>query len=445
MSSGLVSAIFLLILILCNGFLALSEISIVSARKGLLQSRAAMGSKGDKTALDLANSPGNFLSAIQIGITLVGILTGAVGEATIANDLERRMIELGIPASTSGVVSVVVVVVAVAYLTLILGELTPKQIGLIHAEKVAATVAPVINAISWVTRPVVWFLTWSSGLMVRLLGIRSSDEPTVTEEEIKILIDQGTEMGVFEKVEDAIVDQVFRMGDLKTLSITVPRQDIAWLDVNDTLEEQYARLRESHFSIFPVADGDLDKLLGYVSSRDLLSQFLSGAPDGALNGVQLDIRSVIKPPIYVTENSPLFEALKNFRATGEEIAFVIDEYGGVQGLITLQDILNALVEDLPGSAEHQRAQAVQRADGSWLVDGGLAIEDFREQFGLDELPGEAEEVYHTLGGFIMAELGQVPVEGDQLDVGSLHLEVVDMDRRRVDKVLVTTATHPPAG
>lgn len=429
MNSGPVAALILLVLVLVNGFLALSEISIVSARKGLLQSRAAAGSKRDQTALDLANSPGNFLSAIQIGITLVGILTGALGEATIADDLAAWLVSMGVSSATSGVISVAVVVITITYLSLILGELAPKQIGLIHAERVAAAVAPVIQTLARITRPLVGLLTHSTGLVLRILGIRPSNEPAVTEEEVKILIDQGTEAGIFEKVESAIVDQVFRMGDLKTLSITVPRNDIIWLDLNDPVDENYARMLGSRFSHFPVADGDLDNLLGYVSSKDLLSQFLAGET--------IDLRSAIRPPVYMTENSPLFEALKRFRATGEEIAFVIDEYGGVQGLITLQDILNALVEDLPGHDERRRPQAVQRSDGSWLVDGTLAIKDFRELFSLGELPGEAEEVFHTVGGFIMAALGQVPEEGAILDLENLHIEVMDMDRRRVDKVLVT--------
>ncbi|MEM5774175.1 MAG: CNNM domain-containing protein, partial [Anaerolineaceae bacterium] len=232
MDSGPLAAILLLVLILLNGFLALSEISIVSARKGLLQSRAATGSKRDQTALALARSPGNFLSTIQVGITLVGILTGALGGATIAEDLAARISTLGVSAATSELISVILVVIATTYLSLILGELAPKQIGLIHSERVAAAVAPTINTLSWIARPVVWVLSKSTGVVMRLLGIRPSTEPVVTEEEIKILIDQGTESGVFEKVEDAIVDQVFRMSDLKTLSVTIPRHEITWLDLN---------------------------------------------------------------------------------------------------------------------------------------------------------------------------------------------------------------------
>lgn len=429
MTSGAVAAIFLLVLIMGNGFLALSEISIVSARKGLLQARAASGSKPHQAALDLARSPGKVLSTIQIGITLVGILTGALGEATIADDLETWLVSMGFSAGSSGVISVAAVVITITYLSLILGELAPKQVGLIHAERVAVAVAPVIRALAWLTRPFVWVLTKSTGLVLRILNIRQSSEPVITEEEIKILIDQGTEMGVFEKVEDAIVDQVFRMGGLKTLSITIPRGDIVWLDLNDPVEENYTKMLDSHYAHFPVADGDLDNLSGYVSSRDLLSQCLAGKT--------IDLRSVIRTPVYMTENSPLFDALKHFRESGEEIAFVIDEYGGVQGLITLQDILNALVEDLPGQSESSRPEALQRADGSWLVDGAIGIKDFRELFALHELPGESEKVYHTLGGFIMATLGKVPEEGAQLDLENLHIEVVDMDRRRVDKVLVT--------
>ena len=429
MDSGPLAAILLLVLILLNGFLALSEISIVSARKGLLQSRASAGSKRDETALALSKAPGDFLSTIQVGITLVGILTGALGGATLAEDVAAWFTAWGLQPATSELISVILVVIATTYLSLILGELAPKQIGLIHSERVAAAVAPTIKALAWITRPVVWVLTKSTNLVVRLLGIRPSTEPVVTEEEIKLLIDQGTESGVFEKVEDAIVDQVFRMADLKTLSITIPRHEITWLDLNDPVEESYAKIRGSKYSHFPVADGDLDNLLGYVSSNDLLAQHLEGK--------RINLKAVMRPPSFVAENSRLFDALKNFRTSGEEIAFVIDEYGGVQGLITVQDILNALVEDLPGNTENQRSQIIERPDGSWLVDGTLSIQEFREHFSLALLAGEEEEAYHTVGGFVMSTLGEVPNEGDQFDIRGLHIEVLDMDRRRVDKVLIS--------
>lgn len=432
MNTGPFEILFLFVLILANGFLAMSEIAIVSARKALLQSRAAGGSKRDQVALEMASAPGNFLSTVQIGITLVGILAGAVGQATIAETLEDWLISVGLQPGASEIIGVALVVLAITYFSLILGELAPKQVGLIHAERVSAAVAPVIHVLSQITRPVVWFLSQSTTLVVRLLGVHPVGEPAVTEEEVKILIDRGTELGVFEPVEDAIVDQVFRLGDQKTISITVPRGEITWLDLEDPLEENIEKILCCDYAHYPVARGDLDHLQGYVRSSDLLDQSLSDK--------QIDLQVALQPPLYLPENLPVFTALKRFRETGKEIAFVLDEYGGVEGLITLGDILNALVEDLPSLDSRQHPSVVRRADGSWLVDGSIPVDEFREQFALKELPGEVEGEYLTLGGFVMTMLGEIPQAGASLEWSGLHIEVVDMDGRRVDKVLVSLST-----
>jgi putative hemolysin len=428
MNAGPVEILFLFVLILGNGFLAMSEIAIVSARKALLQSRAAGGSKRYQVALETANAPGNFLSTVQVGITLVGVLTGAVGQAALSEPLSNWFVSLGLTPAASDLIGVGVVVIAITYFSLILGELAPKQIGLIHAERVAAAVAPVIRVFSQITRPVVWLLSRSSTLVVRLLGIHPAGEPAVTEEEVKVLIDRGTELGVFEPVEDAIVDQVFRLGDQKAISITVPRGEITWLDLEDPPQVNIDKIQCCDYSNFPVAKGDLDHLQGFVRSNDLLGQFLSGQ--------ELDLQGALQPPLFLAENLPVFEALKRFRETGDEFAFVLDEYGGVQGLITLGDILNALVEDLPSLEESQHPSVVRRADGTWLVDGTMPVDEFRETFGLKELPGEAEGVFLTLGGFIMSMLGKIPDPGTSLEWEGLRIEVMDMDGRRVDKVLV---------
>ena len=428
MTAGPFEVIFILVLIMGNGFLAMSEIAIVSARKAPRQSRAAGGSKRYQTAVELANSPGNFLSTVQIGITLVGILAGAVGEAALADELEHWLISIGVGQATSEVLGVGVVVLIITYLSLILGELAPKQIGLLHAEKVAAAVAPIIHVLSIITRPFVWLLSLTTRFVLRVLGIHPSDEPSITEEEVKVLIDQGTALGVFEPVEDVIVDQVFRMSDQKVVSITIPRGEIIWLDTEDAPEENYKKMAKSNYSIYPVAKGDLDNMLGFVRSHELLAQSLAGKP--------IDLNAAIHPPLYLPENMPVFEALKRFRETGDEFAFVIEEHGGVQGIVTLQDILESLVEDLPSREESEHPSAQRRADDSWLVDGTIQIDEFRELFGLHEFPGEVQGYYHTLGGFIMTVLGEVPDEGDGLDWQDLHIEVIDMDGRRVDKVLV---------
>ena len=428
MNAGLLAVTFILVLILANGFLSMSEIAIVSARKALLQSRAEAGSLRYRAALKLANSPGSFLSTVQIGITLVGILAGVAGEAALAGKLVGWLTNAGLSPALSQWVSGGLVVVTITYLSLVLGELTPKHIGLIHAEKVSAAVAPIIRLLSQAASPLVWLLNRSSALVLRLLGVRPSLEPTVTEEEIKILIDQGTALGVFAPVEDTIVDQVFRLGDQKTASITIPRREITWLDIEDTPEVSYQKIMQSDYANFPVAEGNLDRLLGYARANDLLTQCLTKGG--------IDLRAVIRPPLYLPENMPVFEALARFRDSGDEFAFVIDEYGGVLGLITEHHILDILVGGLPSREEREHPSAVKRADGSWLLDGSMPVEDFRELFGLRELPGEVQDYFHTLAGFVMTALGKIPAAGESLQWEHLHIEVVDMDGQRIDKLLV---------
>ncbi len=427
MRGALLEILIILGLILVNGFLAMAEIAVVSARKLRLQARAERGDQGAAAALRLANAPGRFLSSVQIGITLVGILAGAFGGATLAEQLAGWFISLGIPDRYSETTGVGIVVLGITYFSLVLGELAPKQIALLYPERVASLAARPMQLISRLTSPIVRVLSASSALVVRAFGIRPGDEPAVSEDEVKRLIDQGTELGVFEPIEDSIVDQVFRLGDRRVISLTTPRPEVVWLDLEDPLGENLEKLRRSDYRYFPVARSKLDNLVGMVSASDLFQQLLGGE--------ELDLERAVKPALLIPENTPAFVLLERIRVSGAEAAMVIDEYGGIQGLVSLTDVLEALVGDLPDSEEKIDPVISRREDGSWLIDGMLPADEFRGLFNLAVLPGEGGE-FQTVGGFVLSILGTIPEPGEHFEFSGLRIEVVDMDGRRIDKVLV---------
>jgi putative hemolysin len=428
MSVLIIEILFILALIMVNGLMAMSEIAVVSARKVRLEGRAEVGEKDAQAALELANSPGPFLSTVQIGITLVGILAGTIGGASFTLPLNETLQRAGLPESYSQFLSGVLVVMLITYFTLVLGELAPKRIALINPEKTAARVAPTMKFLSRVVAPIVWILNASTSLVLRITGIRQNTEPSVTEEEVKQLIDEGTEIGIFEPIEDRIVDQVFRLGDQRVISLAIPRSEIVWLDVRDPEADNLEKFRNSEYTHFPVVENDLDHVLGYVKAVDIYNQ--------CLDGIKMDLSSILNAPLFVPEKMPVYKVLDRFREKGTEIAFVLDEYGGVDGLVTLRDILEALVGGFSDSRQ-QDAVFMEREDGSWLIDGMASVQDFRELFDLGPLPGEEQGNFYTLGGFILSYLGIIPKEGDHFTWKGLRIEVVDMDGRRVDKVLVT--------
>lgn len=430
--------IALLCLILFNGALSMSEIAVVSARKVRLQQRAEAGNRGAQTALELARDPGNFLSTIQIGITLIGVLTGAFGGATIAEELEGFFNGLQIAwlAEHSETISVGLVVVAVTFLSLVLGELAPKQIGLSDPEAIAARVAPPFNRLARWTAPLVRLLSAATNLTLRVLRVRPSSEPEVTEEEIKLLIEQGTEGGIFEPAEEELVGQVFRLADRPVTAQMTPRPEIVWLDLEDPLAANLAKLTSASFSYYPVARGGIDHLLGVVQVKELLAQLALGKA--------LDLEETIRQPLFLPESMSLLEALKRFQESHIHIAFIIDEFGGIQGLSTLTDILEAIAGDFPDADEADDPEIIAREDGTYLLDGMLDIAEFKDLFTLGPLPGEEEHYYQTLGGFVMSFLGSVPSAGDSFECQALRLEVMDMDGLRVDKVLVTPLSGPEA-
>lgn len=427
-----IEALFILLLVLANGLFAMSETALISARSARLQEMAEDGSSRARAALDLLEDPNLFLSTVQIGITLVGVLAGAFGGATIAVPLAGIFGEVPVLAPYARVVSVGVVVVIIAYLSLILGELVPKRLALGNPERIASTMARPMRLLSRLAAPVIGFLGFSTDAVLRILRVLPGEEPPVTEAEISILIEQGTRAGVFEETERDIVERVFQLGDLRVTALMTPRPEVAWLDLESPPEENRRRMRESTYSRFPVCRGRLDEVVGVVRAKDLLIQHLDEAG--------LDLTKDLQDPLFVPESMYAFRALEAFRRTGQHIALVIDEHGELEGVITLNDVLEALVGVLPSLDEPAGdSEAVRREDGSWLLDGAMPVNRFKEILGIKELPGEHTAGYQTLAGFIMTRLGRLPTVAERFEWERITFEVADMDGYRVDKVLVTPA------
>jgi putative hemolysin len=429
MPSVMLEVSIVVLLILLNGIFAMSEIAVVSARKTRLRQWAEEGNAKARAALELANNPNQFLATIQIGITLVGILAGVFGGATIAKELTVILNDISWLAPYSHPLSLALVVVVIAYLSLIVGELVPKRLALNNPERLAMAIAAPMQVLSRVAYPAVHLLGLSTELLLRALGMRPSTEPLVTEEEIRALIEQGTQAGMFEEAEQEMVERVFRLGDRRVSAVMTPRTEIVWLDREASALEIRRTITESAHSRFLVADGSLDNVLGVVHAKDLLAHIL---------GEQVvNLEATLQQPLYVPESMRALKVLELFKQSGTHIALVIDEYGGIQGIVTPSDILEAIVGDLPEAGEQVEPLAVQREDGSWLVDGMLPVDEFKDLFDLGELPGEDQGIYQTLAGFVVMQLGRIPAATDYFVWEGLKIEVVDMDGNRVDKVLVT--------
>jgi putative hemolysin len=417
-----------LFLVLINGVLAMSEIAVVSARRARLQQQAAEGDKGARVALDLAADPERFLSTVQIGITLVGILAGAFAGATIAKLLSAQLRQVQLLAPYSEAVSVVVVVIAITYLSVVLGELVPKTIALSYAERVAVLVARPMQKLSVIAYPVVQLLSFSTRVVVRLLGISDATQPTFTRQELLIMLEESAEEGVLKETESYMVERVFRLSDRHVNAVMIHRKDIVWVDLDEAPDVWTRQIIEHNHTRLPVSRGDLDGVVGIVRAKDLLARTLAQQP--------LELEALLVSPLFLPENTPILMALEQFRERRINIALVIDEYSGVQGLVTTTDLLEAIVGDLPVMGEPSKPEAIQRVDGSWLVDGLLPIDEFKTLLNIPELPSESEGIYETLAGFVMCSLGRIPTTGDLFQWNDLCFEVMDMDGLRVDKVLV---------
>jgi putative hemolysin len=426
--SGLTTEILILIvLFLVNGLFSLSEMAVVSARKVRLQQRAEEGSDGAKTALNLALHPTRFLSTVQIGITLIGILSGAFGGATIAESLAAYFAQYPAVQPYSGAIAVGVVVTVITYFSLVIGELVPKRLALSNPEKIATVVAPLMQFVSTITKPFVSFLSASTELFVRLLGIKPASEPAITEEEVKILIEQGRVSGIFEDVEQEIVERVFRLSDRTVNSLMTHRSEIVWLDIEDPLEENIRKIIDSGHTNFVVCKGDFEHVVGILRAKDLLREYAAGRSIG--------IPSSLPMPSFVPEGVNALEVVARLRHDKSPVALVVDEYGTIDGMVTLTDVLEAIVGDIPALDEKGEPAAKRREDGSWLLDGMMSVDELQMLLDLDDLPEEAGD-YDTVGGLFMAQLGRVPAVGDTFEWKELRFEVVDMDGHRVDKVLV---------
>ncbi|MGV2827738.1 hemolysin family protein [Myxosarcina sp. GI1(2024)] len=432
--TGIVSEILLiLLLIIGNGAFAMSEIAIVSARKARLQQQVNRGNSGARAALKLANSPSHFLATVQIGITLVGILAGAFGGATLAAQLTEALRLVPALAPYSDALGFGVVVVCITYLSLVIGELVPKQVALNDPEGIACKVARPMQRLSKVAAPLVRVLSVSTQAVVKLLGVRASEEPAVTEDEIRLLIHQGTKFGTFKQAEQEIVERVFRLDDLPVSAIMTPRSRIVWLDREDSFEENHQKIANSIHARFPVCQDSLDEVLGIVLIKDFYVRSVA-EPSTALT-------DYLQQPLFIPESLWALKVLEIFKQTEMHMALVVDEYDVIQGLVTLNDILEAIVGDIPSAGEQNEPQAIQREDGSWLLDGMLAIDELQQVLKLDESIGIRRGHYQTLGGLVIAHLGRIPTSSDYFEWQGLRFEVVDMDGNRVDKVLVTPADN----
>ncbi len=422
--------LIILSLIILNSIFSLSEMAIVSSRKARLQQRINEGDTDAVIALQLSEHPNDFLSTVQVGITLIGVLTGAVAGATISEKLTDWLVTIPALALYAETIALGTVVVIITFLSLLFGELVPKRLALHNPERIAAIVATPMLFLSKVFSPAVKVLSGATSLVLRIMGIKPNENPPVTEEEILVQLDQGTQAGVFEEAEQDMVEGVFRLHDRRVFSLITPRSEIVWLDANDTPEEIKQTIAESPYSQFPVCEDSLDNVLGIIKARDLLLESLHGEP--------LRLKHNLQEVTYVPETAHASRVLEIFKSGAAEMLLVVDEFGSVQGLLTINDIL----EEIVGDIEDGNPQATQRQDGSWLLDGMLPIEDLKEIFNIRRLPDEDE--YETLGGFVMNHLGRVPDPADFFEWNGLRFEVVDMDGNRVDKVMVSLKPVVPA-
>ncbi|MEN4029994.1 MAG: hemolysin family protein [Methanobacterium sp.] len=419
----------ILILVVLNGILAMSEIAVVSSRKMKLQKMRKEGIKGADIVLELIDSPNQFLSTIQIGITLIGIVAGAFGGATIALSLENYIDQFELLRPYSDFISVFTVVLFITYLSLIIGELVPKRIAIDNPERVAVKIAKPMKILSNITKPVVYFLSESLEIVLKILGIKKPKEEVVAEDEIRMLIEEGRRTGEFEKTEEDIIKRVFDLDNRKINSLMTPKTEITWLDINSSEEELLNLIFETRKSVFPVSDGYLDNFMGVVKAKDL---FKAKSEEKEFN-----IKKHLKEPLIVPESSYALNVLKLFKESAENVhmALVVDEYGDVEGLVTLYDILEAIVGDLPPE-ELEEKKIFKRADGSYLIDGSINIEEFKSIFKIKELPDEDTSNYQTLAGFIMTYLGEIPETAYKFKWNDLQFEIMDLDGFHIDKVMV---------
>ncbi len=424
--------LILFFLIILNGIFALSEISIVSAKKSKLSGAIKRGDSGAKVALKLAENPSRFLSTVQIGITLIGILTGVYSGEKITNDFEAWLIQFEAIKPYAHTLAITLVVVAITFFSLVLGELVPKRIGMSMPETIASIMSKPMLLLSRITAPFIWLLSGSTDFLVKLLGFSKSNENQVTEEEIKAIINEGTEVGAIDEIEQDIVENVFHMGDRRIRSLMTPRIDVVWLNLTESADDTKRKIKESVHTIFPVCDGDIDKLAGVVFVKDLLAS--------SFDREEINLKKHLKNPLFIPENIKAFKVLEKFKDTKMHFAVVLNEFGGVSGIATMNDLLETLVNDVDEEYEKDK-DIVERADGSYLIEASIPFADFIRYFEVENVDEEELNHYNTLGGLVFHLSRSIPQAGARFTWRSYTIEVLDMDGRRIDKVLISKTTE----
>jgi putative hemolysin len=429
----LIEALVVLVLIVLNGVLAMSELAIVSSRKARLEAMATAGSRGARVALGLIGDPGRFLSTVQIGITLVGIFAGAFGGATLAAPLAAVLNRIAFIAPNGETIAFAVVVVIITYLSLIVGELVPKRIAMADPERTAALVAPSMLVLSRIAAPAVWLLRLSTDAVLAVLRLGGRREETVSEDEVRAMIAAGTRTGVFAPQEREMIDGVLRLADRSVRAVMTPRLDLAWVDRSAGREAIVALLETHRYRRVLVCEGSIDHAVGFIDMADVLAAALRGDP--------LEVAGLMRKPLVVSDRLRILRLIDMFRHEGVHYAVVVDEYGTTEGVVTAIDILEGIAGALPESGDEDEPGIVARADGTFLVDGLTPVVSFESAMGVHDLFADGD--YETVAGLVLHGLGRIPAVGDQVEVGGLAIEVVDMDGRRIDKVLVTR--RPDAG
>ena len=423
MLSGQVLVILLLILL--NGFFSMSEMALVSAKRTRLQAAADQGKSGARSALALLADPTEFLSAIQIGITLIGLLAGAYSGTAFADPLAASLVQRGIPAQYAEEIAFGLVVLIVTFLSLIIGELVPKRVALTHAESLAIFVAPIMRVFATSMLPLVWMLRITVNTVLKILPVSSAPQAAVTEDDVRALVAEGTHAGVFLASERRLLEGVMALAERKVGSIMIPRQDVIWLDADEPLESLWQQAKSSGHARFLVARGKLDSLLGMITLADLSEVVHRG---------RLEPERDLQPPLHVPDSITVLQLLDQFQKSSTHLAIVTDEYGEIEGITTPIDILKAIAGELPELGSRERPEALQRPDGSWLIDGHLPIEELQRRLGRRDMVARE---YHTVAGFVLARLGRIPKAGDTLTWRDLKIEIVDMDGVRIDKILLS--------
>ncbi len=418
--------VLMLSLILLNGVLAMSEVALLTSKRSKLTAMAQRGKKSAETALRISEDPTQFLSTIQIGITSIGLLSGIVGESIFAQPLSVWLQSFGLSSQVTDITATVVVVVLITYIAITVGELVPKRIGQSNPERIAAFMARPMMTLSTITKPFVFILSVTTNSLLRILGIKRTHDNTVTEDEIEAILNEGSIAGLIEDQERELVKNVFRLDDRKLGSLMVPRSEIIFVDVNAPETESFNQIAESVRSRIPVCDGDLDSIIGVLSAKSALA--------AVARGETLSLRENLEDPLFVPETLTGMDLLEQFKQSRTHIAFVVDEYGSLEGLVTIQDIFDSLIGEISTEAEGITGP-LQRDDGSWLFEGDTAIHELMDTLELEEVPEQDRGRYHTVSGLILMLLGKMPIPGDHVVVGDWRLEVIDMDGRRIDKIL----------